>query len=128
MTKLINTYLSGIGIGSIFYLGALYYAGMPDQSFQNIASCLLISGFMGLSGFIYELKHLTFISKLFLHFGAIFSLAVTMNLYNNWLSINELLGFFLQFLIIYVIIWLGVWFLNTQASHKINQKLAENRK
>ncbi|WEM59555.1 DUF3021 family protein [Streptococcus parauberis] len=104
MKKIINTYIYGIGIGGIIYSLSLLFSDVNSQTISNIVSCLFISGFMGLASLIYDIEKLPFLYKSLIHLISISSLVYLMNIYNGWLNPNQYLGFFIQFLIIYLII------------------------
>ncbi|ARJ51446.1 DUF3021 domain-containing protein [Staphylococcus lutrae] len=128
MKKIINLYIYGIGIGGIIYSLSLIVGGVETQTVSNIVSCLAFSGFMGIASLYYDIKNWSLLQKSICHFLTIALIVFAMNVYNHWFSPKEYLGFFLEFSVIYIIIWLCTYFLNYRSSREINKKLRERRK
>lgn len=128
MKKLINMYIYGIGIGGIIYSFCLFAGGIESQTLSNIVSCLAFSGLMGLASLYYDIESWSFLQKSGCHFLTIALIVFAMNAYNQWLSPKEYLGFFLEFSLIYIVVWLCIYFLNYRSSQEINKKLRERKK
>lgn len=128
MKKLINMYIYGIGIGGIIYSFCLLVGDVETQTLSNIISCLAFSGFMGLASLYYDIEKWSFLKQSFCHFLTIAFIVFGMNTYNHWLSPREYLGFFLEFSLVYIVVWLCIYFLNYRSSQEINKKLRERNK
>jgi len=120
-------FLIGIGFGGIIYSLALLANGAVTQTVGHIVTVVLVSGCMGLVSLIFELEKPAFIWRLSFLFLLIYSLF----LFLNW-QVNTEVHLFspytlLQFIVIYLLVWLVVVYLTQQKVAKINEKLRERK-
>lgn len=121
----------GIMVGTTVYLAALmFHAITIHPTTQNIASIFLMSGLIGLLSFLFQIDRLPFVLILGIHCLGTFFIVVVFNYLFHWdfLSNYNLFPFLLDFIIIYLIIWIGLYIYWWLTAKKINMKLKERRK
>lgn len=122
--------LVGIGIGMIWTCVGWYLAKAPNQSLAQISTVVVVSALMGIASLIYEFRGWSLLTCSLLHAMTVFSLTVVMIQLNGWLDFTtkgQLLSFFVEFMGIYVVIYLFLYFSNRKKAQVINQKLAEKK-
>ncbi|AXJ13943.1 DUF3021 domain-containing protein [Streptococcus pluranimalium] len=124
MKKIVRYFMTGVGFGSFIYLINLLIFNFSPTWFNSIVTWIA-SGLMGLAALIYEHPVWTDARKTMLHLFAIYALVVGMILINRWIpfELSYLLGVSLQFLLIYLLIFLFFAWMNKDSVSKINQKL-----
>ena len=124
MKTIVSNILSGIRTGSLVYLLVLLFNVQKSPvSKSNIVSIFIMSACIGVISLIFESERFSFLKLLIIHF-----LVSVMMIYNGWADILVLPRFWIDFILIYIIIWGGVRldiYLKTQ---KINQVLSERHK
>lgn len=127
MSKAITYFITGMGIGQIFYLLILFLQGRPEQTFDNILSVSLLSGLMGLAGLVYSWEKLAPLYQRTVHLILIFGLVVSMMTINGWFERVDFLSFAIEFSVIYLLINLGIIWHERSLVQKINKKIKDNR-
>lgn len=127
MKKTIVYVISGIGIGQVVYLMMLTLLGVSTQKFSQMLVVAVCSGLMGLSSYAYALKIAPRLRQL-LHLSLIFLWVSLMLTVNGWFTEVDFLSFFIEFLVIYLIISFAIFQYEKQQTRRINQKLRELRK
>lgn len=126
MKKIVEAYLIGVGIGALMYVLAIWLAKAETQTLSNITSCVLSSGFIGIASLIYENERLSPVLKTVIHFSSVFLIVMGMNFYNHWTSPSHLFIFFLEFLVVYMIIWTFFYGMEKHRIAAINKKIEKH--
>lgn len=127
MRKLISYFVIGMGIGQIFYLTLLSFMGVSTQTFNNMLSVSILSGFMGLASLVYSWEKLAPLYQRSLHILLIFGLVTAMMLFNGWFLQVNFLSFATEFFAIYAVITLGIIWYERSYVQKINKKIQQSR-
>lgn len=126
MKKVFSAMLSGLRTGSLVYLMVLLLdIQQSPASKSNIISILVMSAVIGLVSLIFESERFSFLLLLTVHCLITFALVSAMMIYNGWQEVLVLPRFWLDYFLIYVLIWGMVRldiYLKTQ---KINQALSK---
>ena len=129
MKKVFSAMLSGLRTGSLAYLFVLLFNIQKSPVTKwNIISVLIMSACIGLVSLIFKSDRFSFLKLLMIHFLLTLGLVATMMISNDWGNILLLPSFWIDFLLIYIIIWGSVRldvYLKTQ---KINQALSKRHK
>ena len=129
MKKIVVSMLEGLRTGSLAYLFVLAFRIQESQvTTANIISILLMSALIGLFTLLFEVENFSYLLQLTIHFFLTLIVVCVMMIYNGWADILVLPRFWIDFILIYIIIWGGVRldiYLKTQ---KINQVLSERHK
>lgn len=125
MKKVFSAMLSGLRTGSLTYLLVLLFDIQKSPvSKSNIISILVMSAAIGLVSLIFESERFSFLLLLIVHCSVTLGLVSAMMVYNGWQDVLLHPRFWLEYFLIYVIIWCFVRldiYLKTQ---KINQALS----
>lgn len=124
MKKFFRYIVLGMLIGALTYLVILLILGSSTVTRSNIISILVMSAGIGLVSSIFDYE-LNYLLAMVIHFFVTFTMVVLMCNFNGWLptlATNLFFSFF-QFLMIYVIIWLGLYAFQMADIKRINQKL-----
>lgn len=129
---LVLSVMFGIAFGNIIALIFLWANGVDVISLDKWVVVSIVSGLIGLvSSLIFSFNDLPAKIAYPLHFILVFGLVITMNVLNGWAGKNALLNHafavFLQFLLVYVGVWLSVAYLTHQKVSKINEKIKEHK-
>lgn len=130
MLRKLFRYLSiGLLIGSFTYLVILIFASPAFVTSSNIISVLLMSGGIGLISAIFEIEW-NMLLEIVIHFVITLGLVLAMCSYNNyWPGISQhILANFLFFLLIYVLIWLGIYLSQLADMKRLNQQIKNRNK
>ncbi|MGT2923907.1 DUF3021 domain-containing protein [Streptococcus caviae] len=126
MKKVFSAMLSGLRTGSLTYLLVLLLdIQQSPVSKSNIISILVMSAAIGLVSLIFDSERFSFLLLLAVHCLATLALVAAMMVYNGWQEVLLLPRFWIEYFLIYVIIWCMVRldiYLKTQ---KINQALSK---
>ncbi len=128
---LINSFLIGVGVGNL--IAPIFYLvnQLQQLSISALISVTLLSGLIGVvSSLLFGFYDVSLKVSLPLHFLAISGIVLLMNIYNGWFDLVNLpyLGLFLlQFVCIYLLVWLVIIYMNRQKVSKINEKLRERK-
>lgn len=115
----------GVGFGGIVYTLSLLADGAQTQTVSQIANVVWISALIGLVTMIYELEQPALLWQASLHFVTVAALIVLMNRINHH-ALSP--AFFLNFAIVYLVIWFVVYLIFYRRVSRINRKLAEKRR
>ncbi|MGT2949421.1 DUF3021 domain-containing protein [Streptococcus devriesei] len=128
MKKVFSAMLSGLRTGSLTYLLVLLFDIQKSPvSKSNIISILVMSAAIGLVSLIFESERFSFLLLLIVHCSVTLGLVSAMMVYNGWQDVLLHSRFWLEYFLIYVIIWCFVRldiYLKTQ---KINQALSKRQ-
>ncbi|WP_161979061.1 DUF3021 domain-containing protein [Streptococcus sp. S784/96/1] len=127
MKKTIVYLISGIGIGQVVYLAMILLMGVATQKGSQMVVVTACSSLMGLSSYVYELKMAPRLRQL-LHLSLIFLWVSLMMTLNGWFTEVNFLFFFIEFLVIYLVISFVIFQYEKQQTRRINLKLSELRK
>lgn len=126
MKKYVDSWMYGVGIGMFWYLLELLFWRVESQGVSQILVTAIGSGFLGLSGRIYESDDRPLLKTSLLHFVMILSIILVMTSLNGWLewsNLSRFAAFFLQFIVIYAVIWVVIYAIEKQKVARINEKL-----
>ncbi|MFA9414396.1 MULTISPECIES: DUF3021 domain-containing protein [unclassified Streptococcus] len=132
MKKYLDCWMYGVGVGMFWYMFSLWFWEIPSQSWQQVLVTVIGSGLMGLSALIYDDNHNSrpTLIKTLVHFMVIFALALGMMGFNGWIDVSNLtmlLSFFLEFVVIYLVIWGIIYTIEKQKVQRINNHLRQGR-
>lgn len=127
MKKSIAYVISGIGIGQVVYLTMILLMGVKNQEVSQMLVVTVCSGLMGLSSYVYALEIAPRLRQL-LHLSLIFFWVSLMMTVNGWFTEVNFLSFFIEFLVIYLVISFAMFQYEKHQTKRINQKLSELRK
>lgn len=122
LRKFFSYGLIGALIGSLTYLIILLTQGTTTVTPQNIISVLVMSILIGWVSMIFEYD-LNYILELIIHFVVTLTLVMAMCSYNGWLSslLNGTWINLLFFVIIYILIWAGLYLNQTIDARKLTK-------
>lgn len=129
MKKILSYMLLGLRTGGFIYLLVLaiqIQKSAPTAS--NIYSVLVMSTLIGLLSMIFESEQFSYVVLLLIHFIVTAILVCCMMWYNGWADLFTSFEFWLDFVLIYVFIWLFQIFSGYLQTQKINKTLFERRK
>lgn len=124
LVTLVHLALLGIGIGQLLYLLFLCLVGVVFQTPSQMLVVVCYSALMGISSLIYQLK-LPLRYRQLLHFSLIFLWVSLMMQTNGWFKEVSFVNFFLEFVVIYLLISFVMFQYEKYQIRKINQKLSE---
>ncbi len=129
---LILSMMFGVAVGNIIALISLWINTVSVITLDKWGVVTAISGLIGLvSSLIFRINDIPAKIAYPAHFISVFGLMITMNFLNGWADWetlhNHALSVFLQFLLIYISVWLVVVYLTHQKVSKINQKIKERK-
>ncbi len=128
MRKSVLVFIIGVGIGNVISFLNLWGYGFREISLSTWASISLLSGFIGLVSLVFDIEALPFKKALPLHFVFVLGIVALMNWFNGWKAGILSVRFLLFFVLIYLVVWGLVAYLNHQQISKINMKLQERKK
>ncbi|MCD2256709.1 DUF3021 domain-containing protein [Lactobacillus sp. CC-MHH1034] len=118
--------MTGIGFGATVYLLMLIFNVQPNHpSIRNGLSVLLLSGLIGLISQVF-ISEWSVGLQLVSHFIGTLLIVLGMMGLNHWLSIIALKRFLGLFVLVYLLVWGGVYLQLRIDIHQINEKLIEN--
>ena len=140
MKKYIDSYLIGVGIGSLIeaiisiflhinIVGVSSFVESVPSGYAKIIQCILYGGF-GIVGLltskIYKLKiHLAL--KTILQFMCLIIYFLIVGTYLRWTSTRNLLFSLIIFVVIYLVIWTLIYIERKKEVDMINMNLKKNR-
>ncbi|MGT2666770.1 DUF3021 family protein [Streptococcus rifensis] len=129
---MIISILFGIAFGHIVSLISFGIYGLTSIPLIKLVVVSIVSGLIGLvSNILFGVKEIPAKVSYPLHFIAVFTLIIIMNVFNGWVDkdtfANYALNLFLQFLIVYGVIWCIVIYLNHQKVSKINERIKQRK-
>ncbi|MCH4009423.1 DUF3021 domain-containing protein [Companilactobacillus sp.] len=130
LKKMCRYTLIGLLIGSLTYLILLATQGNSHMITRtNIISVLIMSALIGLVSSIFELDWNPLITRS-LHLIVTFGLVTITSIFNQWWpNFNKnLIASFFGFLIIYILVWVGLYVADWADAKRMNQKLRTRNK
>ncbi|WP_203638224.1 DUF3021 domain-containing protein [Levilactobacillus wangkuiensis] len=128
MTKILKYAIRGVGYGAVAYLLLIAFSVAPTNVFpKNVVSLLLVSGAIGVLSMIFDSDHeeVAWPLAFGIHFVGTAALILGLMFYNNW-SIG--IFFWVEFVVIYVVIWAVVMLNQHLRVSQINQALKQRAK
>ena len=129
--KCLHAILMGIQTGSAVYLIALAFSIQKHPpTTSNIISVMVMSGLIGIISSILKTfeDRFSFLVSILLHFVAVAFLACCFMVYNNWGFLIFNWHFWLDFILIYLFVWLFLYLDTNLKTKKINSALAKRRR
>lgn len=129
MKKIVVSMLEGLRTGSLVYLLVLAFRIQESQvTTANIISILLMSALIGLFTLLFEVENFSYLLQLTIHFLLTLIVVCVMMIYNGWAFNLVRAEFWLDFIVIYILIWLFVRLDIYLKTKKINESLVKLRR
>lgn len=129
MKKIVVSMLEGLRTGSLVYLLVLAFRIQESQvTTANIISILLMSALIGLFTLLFEVENFSYLLQLTIHFFLTLIVVCVMMTYNGWAFNLVRAEFWLDFIVIYILIWLFVRLDIYLKTKKINESLVKLRR
>ena len=129
MKKIVVSMLAGLRTGSLFYLLVLAFRIQESQATTaNIISILIMSALIGLFTLLFEVESFSYLLQLTIHFFLTLIVVCVMMIYNGWDFNLVRAEFWLDFIVIYILIWLFVRLDIYLKTKKINESLVKLRR
>lgn len=129
MKKIVVSMLEGLRTGSLVYLLVLAFRIQESQvTTANIISILLMSTLIGLFTLLFEVENFSYLLQLTIHFFLTLIVVCVMMIYNGWAFNLVRAEFWLDFIVIYILIWLFVRLDIYLKTKKINESLVKLRR
>lgn len=129
MKKIVVSMLEGLRTGSLVYLLVLAFRIQESQvTTANIISILLMSALIGLFTLLFEVENFSYLLQLTIHFFLTLIVVCVMMIYNGWAFNLVRAEFWLDFIVIYILIWLFARLDIYLKTKKINEALVKLRR
>ena len=129
MKKIVVSMLEGLRTGSLAYLLVLAFRIQESQATTaNIISILIRSALIGLFTLLFEVENFSYLLQLTIHFFLTLIVVCVMMIYNGWDFNLVRAEFWLDFIVIYILIWLFVRLDIYLKTKKINESLVKLRR
>lgn len=129
MKKIVVSMLEGLRTGSLAYLLVLAFRIQESQATTaNIISILIMSALIGLFTLLFEVENFSYLLQLTIHFFLTLIVVCMMMIYNGWDFNLVRAEFWLDFIVIYILIWLFVRLDIYLKTKKINESLVKLRR
>ena len=129
MKKIVVSMLEGMRTGSLAYLLVLAFRIQESQATTaNIISILIMSALIGLFTLLFEVENFSYLLQLTIHFFLTLIVVCVMMIYNGWAFNLVRAEFWLDFIVIYILIWLFVRLDIYLKTKKINESLVKLRR
>ena len=129
MKKIVVSMLEGLRTGSLAYLLVLAFRIQESQATTaNIISILIMSVLIGLFTLLFEVENFSYLLQLTIHFFLTLIVVCMMMIYNGWDFNLVRAEFWLDFIVIYILIWLFVRLDIYLKTKKINESLVKLRR
>ena len=129
--KIVVSILEGLRTGSLAYLLVLAFRIQQSPvTTINIINILIMSALIGLFTLLFEVDHFSYLLQLTIHFFLTLMVVSVMMVYNGWAFNLARTEFWLDFIVIYILIWLFVRldiYLKTKKTNVALVKLRRNR-
>lgn len=130
MTRILKYGIMGMLISSFGFLaGSLFYL---DSSLDNKTTITVFAmGFLiGTMSVIFDITSLSYVTAIIIHFFITFTVITISNfiLGSGTFLLNHIFTYLAQFIFIYVIIWIGIYFFQRKDVATINQQLKKRKK
>ena len=121
--------LEGLRTGSLAYLLVLAFRIQESQATTaNIISILIMSALIGLFTLLFEVENFSYLLQLTIHFFLTLIVVCVMMIYNGWDFNLVRAEFWLDYIVIYILIWLFVRLDIYLKTKKINESLVKLRR
>ncbi len=128
MKKIATSMLEGLRTGSLAYLLVLAFRIQESPvTTSNILSILIMSALIGLFSLLFEIERFSYLVQLMIHFFLTLMVVSAMMVYNGWAFNLVRTEFWLDFIVIYILIWLFVRLDIYLKTKKINEALLKRR-
>ena len=129
MKKIVVSMLAGLRTGSLAYLLVLAIQIQESQATTaNIISILIMSALIGLFSLLFEIERFSYLVQLTIHFFLTLIVVCVMMIYNGWAFNLVRAEFWLDFIVIYILIGLFVRLDIYLKTKKINESLVKLRR
>ncbi|MCW1058958.1 MULTISPECIES: DUF3021 domain-containing protein [Streptococcus] len=129
MKKIVVSMLAGLRTGSLAYLLVLAIQIQESQATTaNIISILIMSALIGLFSLLFEIERFSYLLQLTIHFFLTLIVVCVMMIYNGWAFNLVRAEFWLDFIVIYILIGLFVRLDIYLKTKKINESLVKLRR
>ena len=129
MKKIVVSMLEGLRTGSLAYLLVLAIQIQESQATTaNIISILIMSALIGLFTLLFEVENFSYLLQLTIHFFLTLIVVCVMMIYNGWAFNLVRAEFWLDFIVIYILIGLFVRLDIYLKTKKINESLVKLRR
>lgn len=129
MKKIVVSMLAGLRTGSLAYLLVLAFRIQESQATTaNIISILIMSALIGLFTLLFEVENFSYLLQLTIHFFLTLIVVCVMMIYNGWAFNLVRAEFWLDFIVIYILIGLFVRLDIYLKTKKINESLVKLRR
>ncbi|GAD46910.1 DUF3021 domain-containing protein [Streptococcus anginosus] len=129
MKKIVVSMLEGLRTGSLAYLLVLAFRIQESPvTTSNILSILIMSALIGLFSLLFEVENFSYLLQLTIHFFLTLIVVCVMMIYNGWAFNLVRAEFWLDFIVIYILIWLFVRLDIYLKTKKINESLVKLRR
>ena len=129
MKKIVVSMLEGLRTGSLVYLLVLAFRIQESPvTTSNILSILIMSALIGLFTLLFEVENFSYLLQLTIHFFLTLIVVCVMMIYNGWAFNLVRAEFWLDFIVIYILIWLFVRLDIYLKTKKINESLVKLRR
>ena len=129
MKKIVVSMLEGLRTGSLAYLFVLAFRIQESQvTTANIISILIMSALIGLFTLLFEVENFSYLLQLTIHFFLTLIVVCVMMIYNGWAFNLVRAEFWLDFIVIYILIWLFARLDIYLKTKKINESLVKLRR
>lgn len=129
MKKIVVSMLEGLRTGSLAYLLVLAFRIQESPvTTSNILSILIMSALIGLFSLLFEVENFSYLLQLTIHFLLTLIVVCVMMIYNGWAFNLVRAEFWLDFIVIYILIWLFVRLDIYLKTKKINESLVKLRR
>ena len=127
--KIVVSILEGLRTGSLAYLLVLAFRIQQSPvTTINIISILIMGALIGLFTLLFEVDHFSYLLQLTIHFFLTLMVVSVMMVYNGWAFNMARTEFWLDFIVIYILIWLFVRLDIYLKTKKINESLVKLRR
>ena len=128
MKKIATSMLEGLRTGSLAYLLVLAFRIQESPvTTSNILSILIMSALIGLFSLLFEIERFSYLVQWTIHFFLTLMVVSVMMVYNGWAFNLARTEFCLDFIVIYILIWLFVRLDIYLKTKKINEALLKRR-
>ena len=129
MKKIVVSMLEGLRTGSLAYLLVLAFRIQESPvTTSNILSILIMSALIGLFSLLFEIERFSYLLQLTIHFFLTLIVVCVMMIYNGWAFNLVRAEFWLDFIVIYILIGLFVRLDIYLKTKKINESLVKLRR
>lgn len=129
MKKIVVSMLAGLRTGSLAYLLVLAFRIQESPvTTSNILSILIMSALIGLFSLLFEIERFSYLLQLTIHFFLTLIVVCVMMIYNGWAFNLVRAEFWLDFIVIYILIGLFVRLDIYLKTKKINESLVKLRR